>query len=106
MSNYQGKNIREILIELITNPETALETIAMACDAIAADCRWNMYFVGSIKKTRSPTSIVEIIYEYEDITETCIEALSDFSVNNNSDVLREKILNITAKINRLFKKYK
>jgi hypothetical protein len=92
-------NIRIELINLLKEDRLGLESIALTCDLIATDCRWNIWFAHNVKKDADEVQILEIIDRYDMFSTRCGEILNDFLEYNNEVRFEKNVAELTKEMN-------
>lgn len=73
----EPSGIREYLYDVLQDKDIGLETIALVCDVISADCRWNMWFLETVKTAENDLNSLDALELYQDITNECRVIISN-----------------------------
>lgn len=83
MMSLINMDIRAQLLNTLRNERLDLEAIALVCELIAADCRWNIWFVDVAKKNASELQIVELLDSYDSFSDNCDKILREFETDED-----------------------
>jgi len=93
---------KELLMAVLQDSRTNLLTIAVVCDAIAADARFNIWFVAN--KDRGTLDLMfDLVKEYEQLTDRCSEAIITYQQDGDGETFRTAIGSFTNELLRIMR---
>ena|SRR5438094_4881038 len=93
--------LRNALISVVTDSRVSLDLVAEAALLISLDARFNIWVVDLGKKQATPDELLGAIEEYDDITNACASAWSDFANGRSSE---EALRRAIAQSSRILEK--
>jgi hypothetical protein len=91
-------NFNNQLADLLRSNHIGLTTVIAIADAIAADARFNIWFLDNVKSRASEAAAIAKIDESGDIADECIAAIERFYKNHNLHDLEAALTHFTIKI--------
>jgi hypothetical protein len=80
-----------------------LDTIAIVCETIAADCRFGMWFLSDVKKSATEEQLMELLLEYKKLTDMVSVAVRQFDEDREKEsfqpVLKEVAMQLSEMMN-------
>jgi len=93
---------RQLLMAVLQDSSTNLLTIAVVCDAIAAEARFNTWFVAN--KDRGTVELMfDLVKEYEQLTDRCSEAIIAYQQDGDGETFRTGIELFTNELLRIMR---
>jgi len=103
MHNKKTLGLRAELMTVLQEPTTNLLTIAVVCDAIAADARFNTW-VASIERRITVDQFLELLRDYERLADRCSLAIAELrEEGGNANSFREVIQDVTHQLSVMVK---
>ena len=81
---------KNLLMTILQDSRTNLLTTAVVCDAIAADARFNTWFVAN-RRSGNLDQMFELARDYERLTDRCSDAVTRLQEDGDDRVLRVAI---------------
>jgi len=93
---------RQLLMAVLQDSRTNLPTIAVVCDSIAAEARFNIWFVAN--KDRGTVELMfDLVREYEQLTDRCSEAIVTYQQDGDGETFRQSIQLFTNELLRIIR---
>ena len=95
---------RELLISVLHEPTLNLPTIAIVCDAISADARFNTWVVAVAKKKANQQELLELMELYDRLADQCAAAIKKGARDavNFGEVIEAFTIQITSTMRERF----
>ena len=102
MHDEKALGLRGELMTVLQEPTTNLLTIAVVCDGIAADARFNTW-VASIERRITVDQFLELSRDYERLADRCSLAIAELRQGGNANSFREVIQDATNQLSVIVK---
>ena len=80
-----------------------LSTIAVVCDTIATDARFNMWFLRVTKKRATDEEFIELLKTYEKMASQCSSAVDKFRDDHEKNRFQHEIQTVAAQMMNIMK---
>ena len=74
-------SLTDKLADLLRDKRIGLTTVIAIADALAAEARFNIWFLDNVKSQASESEVLAKIDEYGCLTDACIAAIENFNVS-------------------------
>jgi hypothetical protein len=76
-----------------------LDTIAIVCETIAADCKLNIWFLHVVKKHATEEQFMGLLERYNALNERCVTAVVRFHEDHDKNNLHSVIQEVATQMN-------
>jgi hypothetical protein len=104
----QGLGVRSQLMTILQHAlrrdtYVGLDTIAVVCEAIAVDARFNMWFFANKEKIATEEQFMELLLKYEKLRNLTSAAVQKFHEDHKKSNLQRVIQDIAVEMNEMMK---
>jgi len=80
-----------------------LDTIAAVCEAIASDCRYNIWVLNVVKKRATAEQFIALLEQYDSLTNLCVAAVIKFHDDHDKKSFQAAIRDVAARLEEITK---
>jgi hypothetical protein len=78
-----------------------LDTIAVVCEAIASDCRYNIWVLSVVKKHATAEQFIVLLEQYHSLTTLCAAAVIKFHGDHDKKSFQTAIRDVATRIDKI-----
>jgi len=94
----QAADITSCVLTVFKTRSSDLVTNVLAAEAIAADARFNLWFLNTAKREKGPDGLLQLVEFYDGLAVECCAAVEAFHDSRKRTELRQVLAEITRKL--------